>query len=148
MYWVGTKDSGIPLSLVGTIANRYSAVWSNSAVRFGRLVVYFQPSIFYLFGRPDSAVWARPVCISLVFFNGSFVPATVELSTNLTLKILHNISDIFHFRINYGFAQTTATFNGSSQIWAFIDGKTVGILAHSKSSPFHSLRIPERQTSS
>ena len=48
---------------VRTIANRYSAVWSNSAVRFGRLVVYFRPSGFYLFGRPVSAVWAS------LFFN-------------------------------------------------------------------------------
>ena len=47
MYWVGT------------ITYRFSAVWSNSAVRFGRLVVYFWPSGFYLFGRLDSAVWAR-----------------------------------------------------------------------------------------
>ena len=39
------------------------AVLSNSAVRFGRLV-FFQLSGFYLFGRPDSAVWA-----SLIFFS-------------------------------------------------------------------------------
>ena len=35
------------------------AILSNSAVQFGRLVVFFRPSGFYLFGRPDSAVWAR-----------------------------------------------------------------------------------------
>ena len=34
------------------------AVWSNSAIRFGRVVVYFQPSSFNIFGRPVSAVWA------------------------------------------------------------------------------------------
>ena len=44
---------------VGTIANINLAVWSNSAVRFSRLVVYFRPFGFYLFGRPVSAVWAR-----------------------------------------------------------------------------------------
>ena len=36
---------------VGTITNRFSAIWSNSAVRFGRLVVYFRPVGFYLFSR-------------------------------------------------------------------------------------------------
>ena len=45
------------------MANRYPAVLSNSAVRFGHLVVYFQPSGFYLFGRPVSAVSARPIQI-------------------------------------------------------------------------------------
>ena len=38
---------------------QYSAVWSNSAVWFGHLVVYFRPSGFYLFGCPVSAIWAR-----------------------------------------------------------------------------------------
>ena len=38
---------------VGTIVLQNLAVW------FGRLLVYFWPSGFYLFGRPDSAVWAR-----------------------------------------------------------------------------------------
>ena len=46
---------------VGTIAKPYSAVSLNSAVRFGRLVVYFQPFGFYFFGRPDSAFWPRPI---------------------------------------------------------------------------------------
>ena len=34
------------------MANIYSAVSSNSAVRFGRLVFYFWTSGFYLFGHP------------------------------------------------------------------------------------------------
>ena len=37
-----------------------SAVWSNSAVWFGHLVNEIRPSGFYLFGCPDSAVWAIP----------------------------------------------------------------------------------------
>ena len=45
---------------VGIIVLQYSAVWSNSAVRFGRLVNNIQPSGFYLFARSDSAVWYRP----------------------------------------------------------------------------------------
>ena len=36
---------------VGTMVNRYSAVWSNLAVQFGRLVVYFRPSRFDRMGQ-------------------------------------------------------------------------------------------------
>ena len=64
---------------VGTIANRYSAVWSYSAIRFGRLVVYFWPPCFYLFGRLDSAVWPD----SLNFFGHLDVPRVLVGPPNI-----------------------------------------------------------------
>ena len=53
-----SKRTKIPHQ-VGIIVLQYSAAWSNSAVRFGRLVNQIRSSPFYLFSRPDSAVWSN-----------------------------------------------------------------------------------------
>ena len=54
-FWLQLFEISNLINWVGTIANRYSAVWSNSAVRFGHLVVYFHRPVFIY-----SAVQFRP----------------------------------------------------------------------------------------
>ena len=48
------------INQVGIIVIQYSPVWSNLAVRFGRLVKNIGLSSFYLFGHSDLAVWVSP----------------------------------------------------------------------------------------
>ena len=61
----------------------------NSAVQFGRLVNEIRPSSFYLFGRPDLAVWVSPEWngpkLKEIFIQGKGMVPDVQLSTNYGL---------------------------------------------------------------
>ena len=70
MCWSCLYDSVSILTqyFMGNRVLQFSAIWSNLAVWFGRLVVYFRPAGFYLFGRPVSAVWASLLHNSLLSY--------------------------------------------------------------------------------
>ena len=73
---------------------QFLAVWSNSAVWFGRLVVYFRLSGFYLFGRLVSAVWSSLFLIryfetekNVSMHRNEFLPRFAEASNTFLLQV-------------------------------------------------------------